>query len=65
MTHSSIDQKVLTIDRIELQDSAHIWWLRADQLEDGDVSQTYITVATDKHERVSTYLKERDESQSR
>lgn len=39
-------EKVLTIDRIELQDSAHIQQLRADQLQNGDVPQTYITMAT-------------------
>lgn len=39
-------EQVLTIDRIELQDSAHIQQLRADQLQNGDVPQTYVTVAT-------------------
>lgn len=41
-----LNEKVLTIDRIQLQDSAHIRWLRADQLQDGDVPQTCVTMAT-------------------
>lgn len=42
-----LNNKALTIDGIKFQDSAHVWQLRTDQLQDGDVPQTWnITVNT-------------------
>ena len=44
---------VLTIDWIQLQDSAHVQYVRADQLQDGDVPQTCVTMATERERNVT------------